>query len=45
MKGKTYPNLQFSYEFCVNLHKLCNSGRFSERLNCTIMFKYKYYLN
>ena len=45
MKGKTYSNLKFSYEFYVNLHKLCNPGRFSEKLDCTIMFKYKYYLN
>ena len=45
MKGKTYSNLRFSYEFYMNLHKLCNPGRFSERLNCTMMFKYKYCLN
>lgn len=45
MKGKAYYNLRFSYEFHMSLHKLYNLERFSEKLNCTVIFKYKHHMN
>lgn len=43
MKGKTYYNLLFCYQSHLSLPKLYNLRRFTEKLNCIMVFRYKYY--